>query len=414
MTTEERLESNVRYYCRKFPARFVRAKGCRLFTEDKTYFDFFSGAGALNYGHNNDLIKQKIIEYVQSDGVIQSLDMDTVVTENFLRSFSDIILKPRELDYKIMFCGPTGTNAVEAALKLAKKITGRNGVIAFSGSFHGMTAGSLAVSGALSKRLTSGIGDVTFAPYPFGFNDGFDTIGYLKSILSDDHSGVDRPAAVILETVQAEGGVVVPDSKWLQDLAALCKEEGLLLICDDVQVGCGRTGNFFSFERAGITPDIVTLAKSVGGYGLPLSLLLFKPELDVWKPGEHNGTFRANQLSLVAATTALDYYKNDDLMKKVREDCAFIERFFDEEIAPVDRRIVRRGIGLIHGFDFSAVGDGVAERVREECFLRGLVIETAGRKSSVLKLLPPLVIEKEELRYGLTIVRDAVKKILVG
>ena len=414
MTTEERLESNVRYYCRKFPARFDRAKGCYLFAGDKSYLDFFSGAGALNYGHNNESIKQKLIEYIQNDGIIQSLDLDTVATEKFLRSFSEIVLQPRELDYKIMFCGPTGTNAVEAALKLAKKVTGRNGVVAFSGSFHGMTAGSMAVSWSRYKQLQGADFDVTFAPYPFSPDDASDSLGYLKNAFSDDKSGKQRPAAVILETVQAEGGVIVAGSKWLSDLASLCKEYGVLLIVDDVQVGCGRTGNFFSFERAGIVPDIVALAKSIGGYGLPLSLLLFKPGCDLWRPGEHNGTFRATQLSVVAATAALEYYKNDDLMKKVREDCLFIERFFDEEIAPVDPRISRRGIGLIHGLDFSAVGEGVAERVRAECFLRGLVIETSGRRSSVLKLLPPLVIEKEELRRGLTIIRDSIKQILIG
>ncbi len=414
MTTEERIESNVRYYCREFPARFVRAKGSRLYTEDKEYLDFFSGAGALNYGHNNDFIKQKIIEYIENDGIVQSLDMDTVVTGSFLRSFSEIIFQPRGLDYKIMFCGPTGTNAVEAALKLARKVTGRTGVVAFYGSFHGMTAGSMSVSYSRHKQLFGANFDVTFAPYPLCRNDEFGSIGFLKKMFSDDKSGKELPAAVILETVQAEGGVIVSGREWLRDLASLCKEYGVLLIVDDVQVGCGRTGNFFSFERAEIVPDIVVLAKSVGGYGLPLSILLVKPEADVWKPGEHNGTFRANQLSLVAATTALEYYKTDALMKKVRDDGAFIEQFFYERIATIDERISRRGIGLIHGFDFSAIGDDVARRVREECFLRGLVIETAGKGASVLKLLPSLVIEREELERGLAIICEGIKKTICG
>ncbi|MBO4540115.1 MAG: diaminobutyrate--2-oxoglutarate transaminase [Clostridia bacterium] len=405
MTTTERIKSNVRYYSRKFPAVFSKAKGCYLYAGDKRYLDFFAGAGAVNYGHNNDFIKQKIIEYVQNDGIIQSLDMDTVVTNNFLEAFSSTILEPRKLDYKVMFPGPTGTNAVEAALKLAKKVTGRAGIVAFSGSFHGMTAGSMAVSYSRHKQLRGASFDVKFAPYPFG--EDVDTIPSIKNIFTDDH-----PAAVILETVQAEGGVIVPPEKWLRDLAALCKEYGVLLICDDVQVGCGRTGTFFSFERAGVIPDIVALSKSVGGYGLPVSLLLFKSEYDVWTPGEHNGTFRANQLSLVGATAALSYYKDDELLNNVRVGNKIIDDFFDKQLLPIDERIVHRGVGLIHGFDFSAVCEGVAERIREDCFSRGLIIETCGKGSSVLKLLPPLVITKEELENGLFIIRDATKKAL--
>ena len=405
MTITESLESNVRFYSREFPATFSKAKGCYLYAGDKRYLDFFAGAGAVNYGHNNDVIKQKLIEYIQNDGIVQSLDMDTVVTEKFLRSFSDVILRPRALDYKIMFPGPTGTNAIEAALKLAKKVTGRTGIVAFSGSFHGMTAGSMAVSYSRRAQLRGASFDVIFAPYyP-------DPVSSLKDILSG-RSESERPAAAVLETVQAEGGVIAPDAEWLRSLATLCKENGVLLICDDVQVGCGRTGNFFSFERAGITPDIVALSKSVGGYGLPLSLLLFKSEYDVWTPGEHNGTFRASQLSLVAATAALDYYKTGDLMEKVRENGAFIERFFKERIAPIDKRILHRGIGLIHGIDFSAVGEDVAKKVREECFLRGLIIETCGKGGNVLKILPPLVIEREELISGLSIIADATEKAL--
>ena len=401
----ESIESNVRYYSREFPATFSKAKGCFIFADTMRYLDFFAGAGAVNYGHNNDFIKQKIIEYIQNDGIIQSLDMDTVVTNNFLEEFSSTILQPRKLDYKVMFPGPTGTNAIEAALKLAKKVTGRTGIVAFSGSFHGMTAGSMAVSGSRYKQQTGASFDVKFVPYPSG--EGGDTLAEIKSIFISA-----RPAAVILETVQAEGGVMVSDAGWLRCLATLCKEYGVLLICDDVQVGCGRTGAFFSFERAGIVPDIVALSKSVGGFGLPLSLLLFKRELDVWTPGEHNGTFRASQLSLVGGTTALSYYKDDALMNNVRVCGKIIDVFFKERIAPLDGRIAHRGIGLIHGLDFSAIGEGVAKKVREECFSRGLIIETCGKGASVLKLLPPLVIEKAELEQGLSVIRDATEKVL--
>ena len=302
------VESNVRSYCRAFPVVFARGKNDLLFDESgEKYIDFFAGAGALNYGHNNEVIKQSLITYLQADGISHGLDMFTSAKRQFLATLAETILKPRALPYKVQFPGPTGTNAVEAALKLARNVKGRTNIFAFMGGFHGMTLGSLSATGNRYHRQVSGVPltQVTHIPYPQGFMDTFDTIAYIDAVLQDSSSGVDLPAAILVETIQAEGGVVVAPTEWLQRLRALCDAHDILLICDEIQVGCGRTGPFFSFEDAGIVPDVVLLSKSIGGYGLPLSLVLYKPELDIWEPGEHNGTFRGNQLAFVGGTAAL-------------------------------------------------------------------------------------------------------------
>ena len=264
MRTEvfQQYESEVRSYCRAFPTVFKRAKGSFIEGEDgRRYLDFFAGAGALNYGHNPDFIRDKLIDYLRDDGIMHALDMYTVAKGEFLQSLQEKILLPRKLDYRVQFCGPTGTNAVEAALKIARKVKGRQNIFAFQGGFHGMSLGSLACTGNQYNRKGAGttLPNVTFMPYPFGAMEKIDTIAYMDAVLSDPSSGIDKPAAVLLETVQAEGGVVVAPIEWLKKLRALCDKHDVLMIVDDIQVGCGRTGNFFSFERAGILPDAITL-----------------------------------------------------------------------------------------------------------------------------------------------------------
>ena len=419
MSIFEELESEVRSYCRSFPAVFDKAVGSHMYDSDgKEYIDFFDGAGALNYGHNNPYIMGKVVEYIQSQGITHALDLSTRAKEEFLTTFREKILIPRGMPHRVMFCGSTGTNAVEAALKIARKATGRDTVFAFQGAFHGMTAGALAVTSDATdrKRLQGNLSDVVFMPFPYGFNTSFDTIGYIRNVLTDDHSGVSLPAAIILETVQAEGGVIVAPVEWLQQLRALCDEFGILLICDEIQIGCGRTGTFFSFERAGIMPDLVTLSKSIGGAGLPMSLLLLKPEIDKWLPGEHNGTFRGNQLAFVAGKAVLEFLEDNDLLSEVKRKEAIVKNYLETEILPMDDRLELRGIGLIWGIEFKNLPDGSAlsKAVSRKCFDNGLVIERAGRGDSVVKPLPALTIPDEDLTKGLRILKDAVAEVLQG
>ena len=409
----EKYESEVRSYCRSFPTVFKKAKGSVLTdTEGKEYIDFFSGAGAVNYGHNNDEIKSALIEYLNSDGIIHALDLYTPVKADFIKYFEDNILSARGLDYKIQFPGPTGTNAVEAALKLARKVKGRSNIFALMGAFHGMTLGSLALTCDEASRGGAGVGlsNVTHLPAPYMMG-GFDTLRYARTLLDDDHSGVEKPAAFVLETVQADGGINVMSIEFLKGLREFCDENDILLIVDDIQVGCGRSGNFFSFERAGIKPDMVTVSKSIGGYGLPLSLVLISPELDKWSPGEHTGTFRSNQLSLVAARKALEVFIKEDIPAKVRHKQEIVSRFMKEEIETIDSRISGRGIGLVWGVDLSGLGgDGFSRKVMHSAFDNGLVIERVGRDNSVMKIMPPLVIEDELLIEGLRRLKNAIVK----
>lgn len=419
MTIFDDRESNVRSYCRSFPDVFQRAKGSVIYAESGAAFiDFFAGAGALNYGHNNDEIKRKVIDHLAADNLIHGMDMYTAAKREFLEKFSDIALAPKHLDYKVQFCGPTGTNAVEAAFKLARKIKKRAGVFAFAGGYHGVSLGSLAATSGLSHRAAAGLplANVTFMPYPFGFMETFDTIEYMDAVLADVNSGVEKPAAVIFETVQAEGGIVVAPDEWVRRLRDLCDRHDILLICDDIQVGCGRTGPFFSFERAGVVPDMVTLSKSISGYGGPMSLLLMKRELDIWEPAEHTGTFRGYQPALVGATAALEYFRDHDLAQEVRRKGAFLESYLTGDVASLGEGVKVRGVGMIWGVDVAgAGGPDFARQVSSRCYELGLIIERVGRNDTVLKVMPPLTTELDILAKGCEIIKqslaDCVKNV---
>ncbi|MCP5015976.1 MAG: diaminobutyrate--2-oxoglutarate transaminase [Ketobacter sp.] len=416
MDVFQQYESEVRSYCRAFPKVFTKAKGAHIHCEDGTrYLDFFAGAGALNYGHNPDLVKQRLIEYLQQDGILHGLDMYTDAKGHFLKALQERILIPRKLDYRVQFCGPTGTNAVEAALKIARKVKGRRNIFAFQGGYHGMTLGALACTGNAYNRkgASTALPDVTFMPYPFGAMKDIDTIAYIDAVLSDTSSGVDKPAAMVLETIQAEGGVVVAPVEWLQKIRALCDKHDILMIVDDIQVGCGRSGGFFSFERAGIVPDIVTLSKSISGSGLPLAIVLLKPELDKWLPGEHNGTFRGNQLAFVSGVAGIELFEQLNIPKQVEEKSAFVGSELAAIIERVDPRMELRGLGLIWGVDLSPLkNEKLIDVITENCFDAGLIIENAGRKGQVLKLLPPLTVTMDELSLGLEIIERSMKKAL--
>lgn len=412
----EEHESQVRSYCRKFPVLFAKAKNSELIAADGVrYIDFFNGAGALNYGHNNPYVKKAVMDYLADDSIIHALDMYTVAKQEFLRTFHEVILAPRGLDYKVMSCGATGTNAVEAALKLARKNTGRTNVIAFHGAFHGMTIGSLSCTGEKYARKGAGVPlqNTTFVPYSNTMGHSWQaSIDYLRFLIEDDHTACDMPAAIILETVQAEGGINVADVEWLKALRALCDQYGILMIVDDIQVGNGRTGTFFSFERADIVPDMVTLSKSISGFGQPMSLLLVKPQYDIFGPAEHNGTWRGNQLGFVGAKAALEFYRDSHIDELVRRKEQIVRTFLENEILPLDTRLKVRGIGLIWGIDFSAIDAALAKEAMHECVNRHLIIELAGSYDCVLKLLPALTIEEDLLLKGLNIIKESVVEVL--
>jgi diaminobutyrate-2-oxoglutarate transaminase len=412
MNIFEQVESEVRGYCRNFPAVFATAKGAWMTdVEGRRYLDFFAGAGVLNYGHNPDAMKKQLTEYIMRDGITHTLDMYSVSKQHFLQRLKAVILDPRGLNYKVQFPGPTGTNAVEAALKLARKVTGRERVVSFTNAYHGMTLGSLAVTGNGFKRAGAGVplNHTMAVPFDGYLGHEIDTLDYLEAMLTDHGSGLDLPAAVILETVQAEGGVNVATTSWLQRLREITKNHGILLIIDDIQVGCGRTGSFFSFEEAGIVPDIVTLSKSLSGYGLPLSVVLFHPELDQWAPGEHNGTFRGHCPAFITAAAALDYWENNQLECSVGQKGALASQRLRGMVAKYSLRAEVRGRGLILGVAFE--DKAFAGQVSAACFERGLIIETAGIQGEVLKLLPSLTISEQDLSHGLDIIEASIQAL---
>jgi diaminobutyrate-2-oxoglutarate transaminase len=403
-------ESIVRSYCRAFPARFETARGSSIFTVDGVeYLDFLSGCGSLNYGHNVPVLKEELLDYIANDSISMSMDLETTSKEKFLTAFNDTILAPRNLNYRVQFTGPTGANAVESAIKLARKVTGRSNVIAFTNAFHGCSLGALSLTGNQHQRESSSslLNQVTRMPYDGYFGDDVDTSDMLAKMLDDPSSGIDKPAAIIFEAVQGEGGLNCASQEWAQKIQAIAEQHGALLIVDEIQSGVGRTGSFFAFEPLGIKPDIVCLAKAISGYGLPMSLTLFKPEYDVWKPGEHNGTFRGNNLAFVTATAAiLHFWQDETLMQNVRTSSAQLTDFASK--LTNHGNICVKGKGLMTGFEFDCAHK--AKRIQTACFENGLIIELCGPTDAILKPLPALNISQDTLDRGLGIIGKAISK----
>jgi diaminobutyrate-2-oxoglutarate transaminase len=409
----EQYESNVRTYSRAFPVVFSHAKSAFLIDEqDRTYIDFLSGAGSLNYGHNNPRLKAAVLRYLEQDGITLSLDLATVAKRQFIERFRSTILDRRGFDYKLQFTGPTGANGVEAALKLARKVTGRANVVAFTGAFHGLSTGALAVTANTYYRNERFVNrsNVSFLPFE-GYVDRVDSSRYLRRVIEDTASGVDLPAAIIMETVQAEGGINVASSQWLMTVQDVCREYDILMIVDDIQVGNGRTGTYFSFERAGILPDIVVLSKSIGGLGLPMTVVLVRPDLDDWEPGEHTGTFRGNNLAFIAGAEAMSYWEDDLLSEHINHMGHLVSASLEQMIRQHPKTLsCYRGLGLIWGIEFS--NPELAKAVRREAFERRLIVELCGARDNVVKILPPLTIEEAVLADGLSILENTVAHVL--
>jgi len=403
-----RRESNARSYCRSFPAMFVQALGATLTDgEGRRYIDFLAGCSSLNYGHNDPDMKRALGEHLASDGVAMGLDLHTPAKEAFLESFERLILSPRGMDHRVMFTGPTGANAVEAALKIARKATGRTNVIAFTNGFHGVTAGALAATANGYHRGGASVplSHVTRMPYA-GSAGSVDTADLLATMLANPSSGIDRPAAVLVETVQGEGGLNVASAEWLRRIAGIARDHGALLIIDDIQAGCGRTGSFFSFDGMGIDADLVTMAKSLSGFGLPMAVVLVKPAYDVFGPAEHNGTFRGNNHAFVTAGVALEkFWANGAFKERIAERAEQLRGRLSAIAAQVPGASVK-GRGMMLGVDLGS-GD-VAADICATCFEKGLVIETSGAFDEVVKVLAPLTIDAETFGRGLDILEAAV------
>ncbi len=406
-------ESEVRGYCRHFSPVFKSANGSIMQdVEGQNYIDFLAACGALNYGHNDPDMSEALLRHISNDGITASLDLFSVAKAGFLDSFHRRILKPRGLNYRVQFTGPTGTNAVEAAMKLARKVTGRTNIIAFTNGFHGVSLGALAATGNKYNRMGCSLPGVSRFPYENYMGSDIDTAAYLDKLLSDPSGGIEAPAAILLETVQGEGGLNTASAQWLKRIAALAKRHGALLIIDDIQAGCGRTGSFFSFERMGIEPDLVTLSKSISGYGLPMAIVLIKPRYDIWEPAEHNGTFRGNTHAFVTARVALEKFWSDDTFSQEIANKAAVVTEYLTRISKLIPGSYLKGRGMMQGID---VGSGsLANKICRLIFEKGLIIETAGPHDEVIKIFAPLTTPMDLLEQGLSIIQEAVIEIMGG
>nr|WP_237267480.1 diaminobutyrate--2-oxoglutarate transaminase [Sulfitobacter alexandrii] len=409
-----RRESEARSYCRGMDNMFVKAQGAEMFDQNgKRYIDFLAGCSSLNYGHNDPDMKSALVDHITNDGIAHGLDFHSDAKAAFLKAYEDHILTPRGMDYKIMMTGPTGTNAVEAAIKLARKVTGRRNVISFTNGFHGMTMGALSLTGNTDKRGGAGsgtLGDVTHMPFEGSLGENVDTLELIEAMLSNPSSGIDAPAAFIFEPIQGEGGLNAASDAWMQGVEKIARKHGALLIVDDIQAGCGRSGSFFSFEASGIKPDMITQAKSLSGFGLPFAALLIRPDHDIWKPAEHNGTFRGNTHAFVTARIAIEKFWSDKTFEKEIASKSVMLTTALQEVADLVPGASLKGRGMMQGVD---VGSGdLAGAICARAYEHGLVIETSGANDEVIKFLAPLTISSELMREGFDILISATKEVV--
>ncbi|ELB2905958.1 pyridoxal phosphate-dependent class III aminotransferase [Vibrio alginolyticus] len=424
-------ESEVRSYPRRLPIAIKQAFGCLVEdTRGQIFLDCLAGAGTLALGYNHPEINQALKEQLDSGLPYQTLDIATSAKTTFIQSVKSFL--PQELSENsvIQFCGPSGADAVEAAIKLAKQTTGRNTMFAFRGAYHGMTNGTMGMMGNLGTKVrrTGLMSDVHFMPFPYNlrcpFGLGGDegakaSIRYIDRLLNDDESGIMKPAAIIVEPVQGEGGVVPAPAFWLRELRRICDEHGILLIFDEIQCGVGKTGYNFAFEESGIVPDILCLSKAIGG-GLPMSLLVINKQHDTWKPGEHTGTFRGNQLAMVSGAKALEIIQRDNLVEHANIAGQYLRYGLESIQKRVNCIAEVRGKGLMLGVEIKTpngelnkFGEPQADSeltlsIQRAALERGLIVEKGGREGAVIRFLPPLIISFEQIDFALRVFEDAI------
>ncbi|OLQ90186.1 aminotransferase class III [Vibrio panuliri] len=428
---QESHESQVRSYPRRLPIAIKKAYGALV--EDsrgQVYLDCLAGAGTLALGYNHSEINQALKEQLDSGLPYQTLDITTHVKNTFIERVKAFLPDELAQNSAIQFCGPSGADAVEAAIKLAKQTTGRNSMFAFRGAYHGMTNGTMGMMGNLNTkaRRTGLMSDVHFMPFPYDlrcpFGLGGDAgakagIRYIERMLADDESGVMKPAAMIVEPVQGEGGVIAAPAFWLRELRRICDEHGILLIFDEIQCGVGKSGYHFAYEESGIQPDILCLSKAIGG-GLPMSLLVINKQYDTWLPGEHTGTFRGNQLAMVSGAKALEIIERDNLVEHANIAGQYLRLGLEAIQKRVNCIADVRGRGLMLGIEIcqpngernkfgEPASDGeLTLRIQRAALERGLIVEKGGRDGSVIRFLPPLIISFEQIDFALRVIEQAI------
>ncbi len=428
------FESSARSYPRKFPFALKKAKGSWVEdVEGNRYLDFLCGAGTLALGHNDDEVNAAMVELIQSGSPLHTLDLTTPVKDRFVQTILDHLPGTLKDNAKIQFCSPSGTDATDAAIKLCKTATDRSTVIAFHGAFHGMGHGALSLTGNLAAKtpVANLMPGVQFMPYPNSYRCPFGLGGeagaqtcsaYFERMLKDPESGVTKPAAVILEAIQGEGGVIPAPASFLQTVRRVTAELDIPLICDEIQCGMGRSGRLFAFEHAGITPDVILASKAIGG-SQPMAVVIYDRKLDKWAAGAHTGTFRGNQLAMAAGTVVLNRVSDPAFLAEVTRKGdrlkAELEKLKDEVSIIGDVR----GTGLMLGVEFidpngkvdimghPEPSGEIAARIQHLCFEDHLVMEKGGRNGSVMRCLCALTVSDEEIDTMLSIFGKAVRKV---
>jgi diaminobutyrate-2-oxoglutarate transaminase len=431
LLSQEHYESEVRSYPRRLPIAIKHSRGVIIEdTKGQIYLDCLASAGALPLGYNHSEINQVLIAQLNQGVPYQTLDITTPSKDAFIKSVMQFLPVNFAKNARIQFCGPSGSDAVEASIKLAKLYTERNTMLSFHGAYHGMTNGSLALTGNLGakERRTGLMSDVHFLPFPYslrctfgmgGMEGAKQSIRYIESMLNDDESGVTKPAAIIVEPIQGEGGVIVAPVFWLQELRRITEQHGILLIFDEIQCGIGRSGDNFAFEEAGIEPDILILSKAIGG-GMPMSIILYHKKFDCWNAGEHTGTFRGNQLAMASGAKTLEIIKRDNLTENAQQRGKQLRTLLCDIqkhngcIAEVRGRGLMCGIEIVKPGEFNSLGHPISDperalRIQRAALERGLIIEKGGRKGAVLRFLPPLIISETQINFVAETVAEAIK-----
>jgi diaminobutyrate-2-oxoglutarate transaminase len=425
-------ESNARSYPRRIPIAILKAKGVYVHdTEGRVYFDCLAGAGALALGHNHPIVLEAIQREMAEDCPMQTLDLTTPVKDRFMQSVLESLPANFATRARIQFCGPSGADAVEAAIKLVKTATGRRSVLSFRGGYHGMTHGALSLTGHLDPKVAVAglMADVHFLPFPYHYRCPFGIGGergqqiasaYVENLLSDPNSGVLPPAAMILEVVQGEGGVIPAPNEWLRSIRRMTADRSIPLIVDEVQTGLGRTGTLYAFEHADIRPDVIILSKALGG-GLPLSVVLYDASLDRWLPGAHAGTFRGNQLAMAAGRATLEYIMANRLAdhalrmgERLMGHLRLMQKDFPS-IGEVRGRGLMIGVEIVNAnarpneYGSYPSNSEMAQLIQKESLRRGLILELGGRNGCVVRFLPPLIVTEGQIDDISTIFQDAFK-----
>jgi len=423
LSRQEQRESNARTYPRRLPIAIQRAHGPYVEDVDgNVLIDFLCGAGALPLGHGHPEVVARVAR--QLGEYVHGLDLPTPIKDEFTESTLSLLPDGMRDRTKVHFCGPTGANAIEAALKLAKIRTRRSDIVSFHGGFHGSTHAAMAVTGLVGpKAVVPGrVPDVHFFPYPYCLRcplslnpSTCDTncATYLRHALLDSHGGVPRPAAVLLELVQGEGGVIPATPRFAREVAQLARELDALLIVDEVQTGYGRTGTWFAFEQYGLEPDIVVASKAAGGIGLPVALIMYDRQLDTWEPGAHIGTFRGHQLAFAAGVAAIEVMRREDVLGNVARQggylCAELGRLAERHACVAEVR----SLGLMIGLEIVDPAHGRpdparAASIQRRALRRGLIVELGGRSDAVVRLLPPLNVTRPVVDAALRILAEAI------